>query len=402
MSPQYTASTTSYLLTVASFKLALGAIFLLVGWESLHFEGREILTIAVATGLSFLPAAFAKPLFQKVAARSATKTITVFLLLSAVLVATLPFLRPMSPWALGSAYFVTWILFFVLEAALERWFMGLAAKGSREDATRLSSLSTAIIQVSVICGPLFIASVKSLTAGVSLPFFMISLFLGCGAVVAALAPADAIEPVKAKGEAVAPPAEGKWLSIVALASIWPAIAIFNMVIPIIAKNYLASGLDGAAWLEFVFGGAMAVTGFGLAALKRRFPGLDLAMVALPLAALGLGLFAVGFQSEALALTATGIIGICYGFMRIEIRAALAMRYSAVTAGSIVASANALSAPFVLIAVMIGYREYTTMSDAAAYNLTLPAIFGLSMLLLHAGARARLSRAPSATGSRSAA
>jgi hypothetical protein len=375
----------SYLLAVSMFKLALGAIFLLVGWESLAFAGREVLTIAVATGLSFLPAAFAKPLFTRYAAAEPTKVLAAFLALAAAFVASLPYLKPLSPWLLGGVYFVTWIFFFVLEAGFERWFMTLAAAGGPDVAQRLSSVSTGVIQVSVICGPLVIAFVKSLPVAPAVPFFVIALALAAGAAVSGAArpePAAA----KAAAKAGARP-RGAWLSVVALASIWPTIAIFNMVVPIIAKRYLARGIDSAAWLEFAFGGSMAVIGFTLVALRRRFGARRIAQVLAVAATIGCLAFALGFRVEAIILAATCLIGVCYGFARIEVRAALSRRYAAADAATIIASANALSAPLVVGAVLVAYAEFSLRAgESARVSWTLPIAFAVSIALLSLAAR----------------
>jgi hypothetical protein len=316
---------------------------------------------------------------------------------SAVLMATLPFLKAQSPWALGVVYFATWILFFTVEAAFERWFMALGARRTPAEALSLSSLSTAIIQAAVIAGPLLMAVVKRFNQNPVLPFVLIALVLVYGAWVAFLSPRAAGQSapkpaVAAAGAAPASPqGASKLLSIAALASIWPAIAVFNMVIPILAKRYLAHGIDSAAWLEMVFGGAMAVVGFGLPALKRRYPALGFRRLVVVCGALGLALFALGYRAELLVMAGATLLGLAYGFARIEVRATLAKLYPAAVAGGVVATANAVSAPLVVLAVLLAYVDFQGRGAGGAPIVALPVVFAASLVLLMLAARQQPTR-----------
>ena len=154
-------------------------------------RGNKILTIALATILSFLPAAFAKPLFQRfiISKKKGDKNssevgnkivLSMLFAISAALTSLLLPLKSYSAIALGIVYFTLWVLFFVIEAALEHWFIALAAKEDLNGAKKLSSISTAVIQVSVIAGPLLVALIKEFNSSAFAPFGMIALILGYG------------------------------------------------------------------------------------------------------------------------------------------------------------------------------------------------------------------------------
>jgi hypothetical protein len=84
--------TISYLSCWFLFKVAVGAILLLIGWDSIGISGNGSANIAITMGLSFLPAAFAKPLFKKFSDIPIHKVLTFSLIICSILIITEHFL----------------------------------------------------------------------------------------------------------------------------------------------------------------------------------------------------------------------------------------------------------------------------------------------------------------------
>src|SRR5579872_7350947 len=106
--------TSPYLLCLFLFKMAVGAILLIVGWDSLSFSKDWLLNICIIMALSFFPAAFARPLFQKFSKVFIPRLVTVCLWAASFTFLVEWFLISKKSPALFFVHFILWIFIFII------------------------------------------------------------------------------------------------------------------------------------------------------------------------------------------------------------------------------------------------------------------------------------------------
>ncbi len=377
-----------YYLVLSLFKLGIGAVLLLMGWDALGLKGNSIFNIAAVTGLAFFPAAFARPILKRFSAIRETLFLSIGLMLCSLFIFLEPFVARFSLSTFFVVHFSLWVLIFLCEVLAERWFIRVCKNESKETVGKLSGYSMSVIQIAVLCGPIVVALSRKVS--VLAPYVATAAIFAVGAIVTWVTSlrtnASVTQSISASNKDKVQDPETQTLInwyVFAFALVWPTVALFNMAAPLIAKNFLLGDIDIAAALEAVLAAAIALSG----ALYPKFTALlpvqlrNKVMIAvLVVAAMTLSLGSQKFLLVSLGLVLTGI---AWGWFRVESRSYLARVFTPEQAGAIVANANALSAPLVIAYLMIYYIELSLINSRTA-SFVLPAAYlasGLVFLVL---------------------
>lgn len=248
--------------------------------------------------------------------------------------------------------FALWICIFLIEIIFEKWFVALSQNFKINEVRRLSGISTTVGQIGLIIGPLLMILLKQFSY--SIPYFLCMLFLLAPGIVPFYLKLSSENTVNDDSHCK----NTKSPSIIytlAFSLIWPTIAIFNITAPILAKNQFNS-INVAGFMEFVIGSAMAIVGIYHVATIRymnQFKRIGLCFFMLASSTILIFLFPFSLRT---ILFSTFIIGITFGYLRIELRAFLAHKFSSEDAGKIIARANSWSGPLVLIYCVAYYFD----------------------------------------------
>ncbi len=142
--------------------------------------------------------------------------------------------------------------------------------------------------------------------------------------------------------------------ILSFALIWPTVATFNMMVPILVKSFLNETIFAAVILEIALALGTGCIGFLMSKTKLDFLTLQRSIVLLFLFVL---IFITETKNFTILSIATFAIGLFYGHLRILSRTYLAKKFKSESAGHIISTSNAISAPFVVIYLTIGYLEF---------------------------------------------
>lgn len=363
-----------YLVCLFFFKLSVGAILLAVSWDVLTLSANPIFNISLVMALSFIPAALARPLFKQCQSLSLAQLLTISLLLAALLmVVETHFILIKSHWVFG-VNFILWIFIFMAEVSCEKWYVSLSQGMALVDVRRLSGVSTSVAQVGVILGPVLVAIAKHFDH--ALIYWIITLALFCAAIVPLTlvlkAKAIQIKPTVKADEERDCSKRGRAAYVFAFALIWPTLVIFNISAPVLAKlQYHTIGV--AAMMEVFIGLATALAGFLHPTLTRLCTHKQrLAVVFIGLALSSITIYSLPAKL-AVVLLCTFLIGLTFGYLRVELRTFLSRRYSPKVAGEIVVSANSWSAPLVLL-YCLGFYFNASMGASKVVMFAFPLSF----------------------------
>jgi len=351
-----------YLSSLFLFKTSVGAILLLVGWDIIGVSSNSAFNVALITGLAFLPAAFAKPLYKKFGHLSEQSVAATSLIGSSLIViAELLFISSGSDKIIifGAIHFTLWTLIFLIETFLERWFVNISGELSYEETSKLSGLSMALIQVGIILGPIAIWATKLYSE--KAPYLFTSCILAISAI-PALLDKNKLSSIANTSNNNLSSNENKNngnLFILSFALVWPTVATFNMVIPLLIRNSFKQSISSAVALEVCLAAGSACIGFIASAYKKNIIIPLYSILGILLSTIAL----IGFTSSLTVLAISIFcIGLFYGSLRISARAALAKNFSGHYAGHIIATSNGLSAPLVVLYLLTCYYEYSTFQS----------------------------------------
>ena len=163
---------TPYLTSLFFFKLAVGATLLATSWDTLSFSENKLLNVAIMMALSFLPAAFARPLFnfckfnlQKLLVVGFGSSAIFILLVGRTLITNIEIAFILN--------FILWIAIFLVEVSLEKWYVTLSQNPDPQAIRKLSGISTSIAQIGIILGPGLVIITEGF--GHMVPYFFITM-----------------------------------------------------------------------------------------------------------------------------------------------------------------------------------------------------------------------------------
>lgn len=363
-----------YLTTLFLFKASVGSILLLVGWDIIGFSNDSSFNVALITGLAFLPAAFAKPLYNRLGHLTESFVASVSLIISSILVLIELFYityNLKNIYFFATIHFILWIFIFLIETFLERWFVKISEDLKDVEIRNLSGFSMGLIQIGVISGPVLVWLTKYISF--SAPYISTSILLVLSSipgVVLFRKHRNLLSFSKISSTNSIPIAieyQGKQLIFVlAFALIWPTVATFNMVVPLLVKTYLRDTISAAVILEAALALGTASVGillsrFQLAYLnsKKSFIGLFGSII----------LLIINLNNFVILSLSIFLIGFFYGHLRILSRTKLAKENSSLIAGKIIAASNALSAPLVIIYLLFSYLEFNSLQTISFCGLS---------------------------------
>lgn len=161
---------------------------------------------------------------------------------------------------------------------------------------------------------------------------------------------------------------------VAISLIWPTLAVFNITAPIIAQSKFHS-INVAAVMEFLIGAATAIIGFCHIVTTRYLNHVSRILCVFLILLISTLLIYLYPDYLIIIFTSTFIIGITFGYLRIELRAFLAKNFTPEQASEIVSKGNSWSGPLVLIYCLAYY--FNSRSNGI---LDVSIIFPLSFII----------------------
>lgn len=348
----------TYLRTLFLFKVAVGALLLLVGWDALDIKGDSIFNITLLTGLAFVPAAFAKPLYYRLSHFAEDKITKIGLLFAAIFVLIEMLILSKQIYFFAVVHFILWTIIFLIEVSLERWFV-LAAKGLKTDEIKkLSGLSMTTIQLAIVIGPVIVALVKGINA--QAPYVIISLLFIFGAFISKIQSSHNSNSVQSVENL-----KTKTSYLFAFALIWPTLSVFNMIVPIMAKFGVGQSINVAAAFEVAVALGSATAGY---LVSNKFFKLDKKMGFVLVLATSI-LITLFYKDVLIAFILIFLLGIGYGLLRVLARQQLGVLFSPLEAGKLIATANALSSPFVVLFLALSYFEYHFFKTIFTFSLS---------------------------------
>ena len=345
----------AYLINLFFFKLAVGAILLATSWDSLTLSQNSLLNISLLMALSFTPATFARPLFNKLSGISLQKLLPIAFWISALLILIESHFIVVKSHLVFTVNFILWIFIFFIEVSSEKWYVTLSQDIALKKVRKLSGISTGIAQTGMILGPVLVLPAK--TYNHALIYWIISATL----IIASLTPLLISNkpsykitntPEKTK-ESQPSKKDSRAAYVLAFAMIWPTLAIFNISAPVLSKIEFGS-INVAGTMEMLIGLATALAGFlhplatKLLTHKKR--------VLYIFFTLSFFTLLIYFYPNMLSVVFIGTFftGLTFGYLRVELRTFLSRRHTPKVAGEIVAAANSWSGPLVLIYCLIFY------------------------------------------------
>lgn len=339
----------SYLSCLFFFKVAVGAILLVTGWDSLAISDNGLINITVIMALSFFPATFARPLFQQLGMIPIPTLLTFSLCIAGALIITEHFLMEINLIATFIVHFILWIFIFVIEVACEKWYVSLSQNNQLTSIRKLSGTSTSIGQLGLILGPLLVMLSKEYSQ--ALPYLIISATFIIASIfsLAALFNVNKKNIISNNSPVVMDNQIDKrrFLYVLGFALIWPTLTVFNLSIPVLAKTEYNS-INVAGFLEILIAMATVIAGFlhpyvtqAITFHKRTL---------LVFTTLFIALFVTYLFNANFLLISFGIflLGLTFGYLRIELRTYLSQQFEPKVAGEIVAAANSWGGILVII------------------------------------------------------
>lgn len=248
-----------YLSCLFFFKAAVGAILLVTGWDSLAISENGLINITIIMALSFFPAAFARPLFQHLEKIPISHILTLSLAIAGLLIIFEHFLMEINLIATFIVHFILWIFIFVIEVGCEKWYVILSQHFELTEIRKLSGISTSLGQLGLVGGAILVMVFQKISP--ALPYWIIMLcFIISGACSASWTKSDdCVTPPIRHSNPTKDQNRKNWY-ILGFALIWPTLTIFNLSVPLFAKNTYDS-LYVAGFLEILIAIATVVAGF---------------------------------------------------------------------------------------------------------------------------------------------
>lgn len=365
----------SYFLCLFFFKLAVGAILLATGWDSLTISENGLINITIIMALSFFPAAFAKPLFQKLNFITIPKLLTFSLCIAGLLIITEYYLMKLSLIGTFITHFILWIFIFIIEVACEKWYVFLSQNHKLQSIRRFSGLSTSLGQLGLILGPVLIILSKKHSSGLPYWFMLVSFFIA--SLFAFLNTKIKTVILDERATSLNISDNRKLRYIIGFALIWPTLTIFNLSIPVLAKKEYHS-INVAGFLEILLALATVIAGLIHPYITKTIVFQKRTLIIfLTLFIATLSIYINNSNIIHLALSIF-LLGLTFGYLRIELRAYLSQCFEPRIAGEIISSANSLGGLLVIIYAGVFYLCAQLQNEN---NLTL--IFPISFVLCSA-------------------
>jgi hypothetical protein len=232
-----------------------------------------------------------------------------------------------------------------------------------------SGISTTVGQIGLIGGPLLMIIMKQFSY--SLPYFFCMLVLLISGAVPLISQLQ-FKSDKQTNINYNLKKSPSLIYTIALSLIWPTIAVFNITAPILAKSQFNS-INVAGVMEFLIGSAMALIGFfHITTIRYLNHYKRISYVYTSLIASASLIFLFPYSLKTIFIS-TFVIGLSFGYLRIELRAFLSQKFSSEQAGEIVACANSWSGPLVLIYCLLFYFE-SGFRNAQEISIVFPLSF----------------------------
>jgi hypothetical protein len=353
--------TSLYLLCLFFFKVAVGAILLVIGWDSLSFSKDWLVNVCIVMALSFSPAAFARPLFQKFSKIFVPRLITCCLWIAGfIFLIEWVLISNRSIW-LFFVHFLLWIFIFIIEVAGEKWYVQLSQGHDIVKIRKLSGLSTSVGQIGIIIGPIIVMLAKHQSEFLPYPI-IIAIFIGASifSLRAQKYFKTAVSnnnPVELKKTALDKRNNEKFWYTFSYALIWPTLTIFNISIPILAKFPIYNSINVAGFLEILMALATAVAGFAHPYITKTTKNIfSLSQAIIIFFVLLCSLLISYIYQNNIFFLCSGIflLGMSYVYLRVELRAHLSRRFEPQIGGKIIATANSWSGLLVILYTLLFY------------------------------------------------
>lgn len=343
------------------FKLCVGAILLLVGWDSLTLTRNGLLNITITMALSFFPAAFARPLFNRFSQVYIPTLLSYCLVFSAILILCEYFLVRHNLLIFFCIHFILWIFIFIIEVSCEKWYVSLAQNLELANTRKLSGVSTGIAQIGVILGPVLVILARSEDKVLPYILICISFLIALMFCLWALWKSNEfLTPENSNVFSTSTTAsENKgdifWY-VLAFALIWPTLVIFNISIPVLAYSGVYKTINVAGLLEVLIGFGTATAGFTHHYLvkiytkrTRNFSVVFLLFIST--------IVSYSMRSYLLLIAISiFLLGLTFGYLRVELRTQLSIKFNPKQAGELIAKANSWSGPLVIFYSACFYLE----------------------------------------------
>jgi hypothetical protein len=346
----------SYLTCLFFFKVAVGAVLLAIGWDALTVSSNPFASVSLIMALSFAPAAFARPLFKKLQHIATPRLLTGLLFCSGILILIESMLIHADSYFLYVVHFILWIAIFLVEVATEKWFVTLSHTNALQKSRKLSGISTSVGQIGVICGPLAVMAARLINSNwcyliIFLSFLLASItaFQGRKSFTVQIKGSSA-----STANSTATQNAHKKIYILCFALIWPTLTIFNISIPVLAKSPIYNSINVAGLLEILIGAATASAGLLHGVVTNV--GTYRQQISVVCTLFIMSLLTSYFFAMHLWVISISIflLGLSFGYLRVELRAYLSRRFPPSVGGEIIAAANSWSAPLVIIYSLLLY------------------------------------------------
>ncbi|MGI4861282.1 MAG: hypothetical protein ACRYHA_31000 [Janthinobacterium lividum] len=328
-----------------------------MSWQLATTRHGDFFPLALTVFLSFVPAFFIPKLILSLSNRLHGREITSRLLCAFCGMAILIGLtRGETGWFVMTN-FLALTLFMGLEVGWDMWFARLQRNSPALFTHRLSGATTASSQCALMIGPLFAHYLTSLFPGMAFYYLMAVAFAALGLACFAGSTIEArtdvlVQETVAPSQSVQVPMSLK----LALGLVWPILGALNFMLPMYVSHGAGGDLKLLGELDASFGFGTALAGLCaiLFADARRIWFVTIALSFFVFPAIWLWqLDGRGLLAKAMALM---LLGISFGFARVQIRAMLARYVGEAEMGKIVASMNACAVP--VLGVILTVQLYS--------------------------------------------
>jgi len=339
-----------YLTCLFFFKMAVGALLLLIGWDAIGLKGDSAGNVAMVTLLAFAPAAFARPLYWKISKFTDLTLIRISLFSSFVFVLierSVMFATHAEKEIFYVIHFLLWIFIFLNEVTLERWFVTISKSMSDDELKSISGSSMAVIQFGIILGPILAGFSKNYSP--QMPYYITAILFFIPLVFIATGKSQQIVINVKKSKVIS----RRFDILLAFSLIWPTLAVFNMAVPLVSNKYYTDGLNVAVALEVALALGSALAGVFYSKLSKILFNESLVAVGIAIICLCIEFFKTNMYLLSISIF---LLGLFYGTLRISSRAYLAKNISPDEVGNLISKANALSSLLVAAYLYLFYIE----------------------------------------------
>lgn len=371
----------SYLLTLLSFKAAIGSLLVVGGWDSLELSSDPTVTLLIVTILTFLPAGFARPLSNSIL-KHRCRTILPMLFIGVIaLVICLERIRGVFSTQYFMIYAVVWTGIFVIENLMDYWLMKIAAQ-SVEVSSVVNRYSMFLLQIGTILGPLFVAIFTDV--GVS-GWQIATVFLAIALITSVRFRVGAENDRSPTASTNHDSGErGKSVFVISIGMIWVVIAAVNYMIPWVVSRFLNGSLKEISIIEIAFGLSMGISPFIFRSAKIR--SLPIAPILILLVPLSM----IFFRTNLLGILLIQVtsFGLLFGRARVELKIRMASLFTPIAAARIVSLGNAASGPMVSLALFLISIESLKGGEIFLYSFSFSSLCVVGMVTLIIGIKSK--------------